>query len=418
MGVRDLTAFLPLAASAMLWSTSSGAASPVPDLGTNSVLVRQRPGLEATGFAIGGLRAFPALDAGLAYDDNIYNSDTLVTRSVIYFFKPRLALRSDWNVHSVSLDASAEFNRYTNVRTENSDQYRLHGTGRLDVTRNLQLTSDGRYVRATEPRGTAGDQVIGGDPVVYQTYGGTLGASLGFGRFRLSGDGGAEKTRYDDVRLGAARIPQGFRNRTSYGANGQLGYSIGPGLELYVRGQFDRQRYATRNRPLSLDSRGATLLAGVEFSITQLISGHVGIGHMRRNYQEPLYRTTSGFTYDGSVLWNPTTLLTLTIVARKAIGESPEIGASGIVADSATVKADYELLRNLIIDIRSGYAVERYRGLSRTDRRLSAGLGGRYLMNRFAEAGLRYDHVRQRGSGLDDRDYRANTVQFSVTLQR
>lgn len=384
----------------------------------NEVLSRPRPGLDPTGLTLGGMRLFLSLDAGVAYDDNIYSRDTQIVESTVYMVRPQISARSNWNVHRLNFDASGDFERYSNAKTENSDQYRVHSDGQLDISRAVALTAEGVYDRVTEPRGTLGDAIRGGEPSMYRNYSGALGTSITLGRLQLRSSVQAGRTTYNDVRVGPLLISQRNRNRKYYEAQAEVSHAIGVSLSAYVQARFDRQRYELQAGSFSQDSNGTTLLGGVDFGITRLLSGRIGVGYLKRTYRSPTFSKSSGLTYDATVNWSPTTLLALTVKARKSIAESPEIDVSGIVSNGASITADYEVLRNLIVRAYGAYAHEKYRGIDRVDKRRSVGLSARYLLNRFAELGVAYDRVSQNGSGVTGRSYRSNVARISLKVQK
>jgi hypothetical protein len=384
----------------------------------NGVLSRARPGLDPQGLQLGGFTLFPTLTASLSYDDNIYDDNSFDRRSAIYVIQPSVALQSNWSTHELDLTGTGSIQRYTADSGANFDQFSISGHGRLDVSHNVALTTTALYGRETEPRGSAGDVAVGGTPSIYRDFGGTEAATATFGRLQLSLTGGATRFLYNQVRQADGMIAsQAFRNATDYTGQAQVGYEIGPGLVGFVQGTYEKLVYDEKG-PTDLSSKGYTLQGGVNFKITNLVVGTIGAGYLHRTYTNPEFNSIGGLSYNGQVVWNITTLVTLTVNANKSIEESPFLNVSGIVANTAGAKVDYEILRNLLLNGRFAYTVERYRGVSRTDHRKQEGVGLTYLMNRFIQLGLDYDRRDQNGDGVFGRSYDGNTVLFSIKLQR
>ncbi len=418
MGMSRLIGLLFAGAFATIWAEQAVAAPTDEFAMANNVLSRSRPGLDPQGLHLGGFTLYPTLLATLAYDDNVFDTDTLTRKSGVYSIQPSVSLRSNWSVHQFNLDAGGLIQRYTNASEADFDQFNVAGAGRIDVSSNARLSTTGHFARATEPRGSIGDIFIGANPVVYRTFGGAEAAKVDLGHFQLSASGGVDRFVYNNVRVGSTIQSQKYRNRNDINALVQLGWEVGPGIVGFVQGRYDKERYDIRTSTGTLNSHGWTVQGGVDFKITSLIVGRVGVGYLERNYQDSRFRSVNGLSYDASIVWNVTTLVTLTMNADKAVEESPDINVSGIISNHAGAKVDWEILRNILFNGRVGYTVERYRGLSRTDRRNQEGAGVRYLANRFLEIGLDYDRRDQNGSGLFGRDYKGNSVQLSIKLQR
>jgi hypothetical protein len=403
----------------MIAAESAGAQSALQQVQvTNEVLTRARPGLDPIGARLGGFLVFPALTARIGYDDNVYDDDARRRKSMVATLEPKLSVRSGWAVHMLEFEASGNLNRYTGEPSSNFDQYQASVTGRIDIASDIVATLDTHYLRGVEPRGTAGDILIDGSPVTYKSYGSGGRLQVTLGRLILESGLSVNKMRYDDIRNGATIFSLAYRNRVAIVANGSVRLVVGPGMTGYVQAAYDRQDYDVRV-PGSWDgSHGWRVLAGIDFRITQLIGGQVGIGYLTRDYANPLFRHFSGFDYSGRVVWNLTPLVTLTGKAEKSIAESPQLGISGIVRNAAEGRVDYELLRRLLVDAGVAYTTESYRGTDRVDRRSEWRVGARYLANRFAELGFRLQRRSQSSRGRFARNYTENLAVFSLTLQR
>jgi hypothetical protein len=392
-------------------------AQTLPSLAENEVLSRVRPGLDPIGLRLGGLRVYPSLSGDVGYDDNVYNVDTDIEKSAIASLRPKVSIQSDWSRHKLALDAQALFERYPDLKTENNNQYSASLSGRMDITGTFQLDGELFGARSVERRGSAGDLFTRGEPIRFGLLGARLNAQNSFGPVFVSVGGSRQTFSYKDARIGADRLDQSYRDHDAAQIDARLGYQIGPGLMAFVQGSHRDEDY-DRTAAQDLSSKENAVIAGVRFGITKLISGEIGAGYLRRKYDSGSFGSVSSFTYDGALTWNVTTLVTLTLVGRRSIEESPTLSASGIVTDAIGLTADYELTRRLLINARVDRRSEKYRNMDRHDRRTELSAGFRYLLNRVAELGLRYDRRRQRGAGTLGRDYTGNEVRLSITVQR
>ncbi len=394
----------------------AGPAEDFPD--ANAVLSRQRPGLDPVGLRLANFTVLPSLTAGLLYDDNVFDTDVARNKSAIYTIEPRVAVRSDWGINHLNLDASGLLQRYTSVHRANFEEARFSGDGQFQVASAVALLANGHFNRQAEPRGTSDDLFPGSDPIIYRNFGGGGGAIVSLGRMELRGNGSIDRYVYNDAKVGPDTLSQHYRDHNSIVVGGQVGFEVGPGILTFVSGSYNKERYDDRNSATDLSSHEGTVLGGVDFKITNLMRGRIGVGYFRRNYSSSAFRSISGFDYDASIVWNPTTLLTVSVEAAKKVEESPLVNVAGITANTAGVRLDWEVLRKLIVDAHLDYAREKYKDFDRRDNRLEPGIGLRYLANRFVEVGLHYDRRDQWGHGAFGRTYRGDAVRLSITVQR
>ena len=126
----------------------------------------------------------------------------------------------------------------------------------------------------------------------------------------------------------------------------------------------------------------------------------------------------SGLSYKAAVDWFPTPLTTVDVTASRNVQEAVGIGASGYVASSVGVRADHELLRNVVIGAHGTSEQDVYQGAPRTDSRTGAGLTLNYLMNRKVGFRFGYDYLQLNSSGASHiNDYKDNKVSAGLTLQ-
>jgi hypothetical protein len=395
------------------------AAQIAPSLeGDNLVLNRPRPGLDPVGLKLGGLTIVPSLDGTVAYDDNIYLTAHNKVHSPVLSVTPSLVATSNWSRHALSFNAGATVERYTNRHTEDNERYRVEGTGLLDVLNGIQLTGGGHYIRSIESRGTAGDILATGEPVRFSNGGGTVGLVANFTNLKLTLGGEIDRFEYSDIRVGDQRFSQAYRDHDYRSASATLSYTLSPAIQPFVQVLQERERYDVRDRNTTLDSKGTIAVGGINVSLTKLLTGRAAIGYRWRNYRNPNFVDTHGLSYDLALVWNPRTLVSVTVAAQKTVDESPNTIASGIIRNQASGQVDYELLRRVIVSGSVKYSVERYRGIDRTDHRTISTASARYLVNRFMRLDLKYEHASQNGNGLFGRSYAGNTVGLSLTLQR
>jgi hypothetical protein len=384
----------------------------------NIVLSRQRPELDALGVPAGAFRIFPSLTVGTAYDDNVFDRSAARGDAFVEI-APRFSLQSGWSQHFLRVTADAAIERFARIASENNERFGIDALARIDVTHNTIVELDTLFARRAETRGASGDEVAGSRPIIFHDAGGHIVLTTTSGALTVKVRLDLEDYRYDDAQVGNQFFAQSYRDHRSTAALVELSYPFAPQVSALVSARFNDERYVNRDPTVfPLDSNGIAALAGVRFGLTSVTSGQISAGYLRQSYRAAVFPVIEGLNYDARIVWNPTTLLAITATARRTVQPSPIANVAGIVADGATVKVDYEVLRNLLVNLRADYVREAYRGADRRDTRVSAGAGVRYLINRTLQLGLQYDHRDQTSRGAGARPYRGNDILLHLTVQR
>lgn len=382
------------------------------------VLERPRPGYEALGVRAGGFIVYPSLTLRAEYDDNLFarpeaQSDTIITTT------PSLEVRSDWPRHAVTLSADANLRRHDRFKSEDTDTWSVAGRGRLDVTRDTTLSGGASFADRVEPRTAATSAVEPAEPVQYQVESANLVATHQLSRVKLVGR--AELARYDyrdaqDVAGGV--IDEDYRDRSEIDLRAKVAYAHSPSTAFFAEVGAQQMNYERSVGP-NRDSEGLTALAGVDLEITRLITGEFSVGYLHQSFNDPAYEDISNPHYRMRIDWYPTPLITVGLTATQRVNDSPLAEAPAFLARTVEVKADYELLRNLIVSGQIHGADEDYRGIDRRDRRYGASLSANYLVNRTVGVSMRYKFETLNSSGVSQgRDFDDQSISLALVFQR
>lgn len=381
----------------------------------NSVGARSGANFDPAGIPVGPFRVHASTDVDLAYDDNVYNTETVRLADVIATITPRVQAEATSPGHDLVLAAQGIIQRFGKLDAENSEQYNLTADGRLNIGRPFAITASAFYGRHSELRGTLGDIVVGA-PDQYQLGGATATGTAELDNLVLSIGGGLASFNYRPVVLDGSTIAQDYRDRTAYTGDGRAQLQLGSGVQAFAAVHANWQDYKFRV-PANQNSHGYSAIGGVQFGVTQLISGEIGVGYLSQSYAQAGVPTVGGIAYNGKIVWNLTTLLTVTVRGGRTLQQSPYFDQAGVLEDSFGVHLDYELLRKVIVTLDESGTVDNYRGLARHDRLLVTTFTARYLIDRTFEASLRFDHRDQASRGPAARPYSGNTVSLGLTAR-
>jgi hypothetical protein len=390
------------------------------DLG---VLDRPRPEYDALGVPVSTFLMYPKLNVITGYNDNIFASQTGVQGAGFVQLQPSIGLKSQWSQNELDFVSHASINRYFDKGSENSEDYGGGLNGRLDVLSDTKLTGGASYDLETEPREaeTALRNTV--NPVQFGIWQAQASGSHQFNRLQISLSGTWDSFSYLDGRdpVTGGLVDEHYRNVQDYGETLRADYALSPDTALFVSGNINQHVYSVQPPlvPMSFDSHGVEVLGGVNFQITSLVSGEVGIGYYQEDFPHVANQNLDGFAIHGSVQWFPTDLTTVTLKVNRFVQDSAIQTSAGYVDTGAVASVDHELRYNVILSGMFSYNHDDYQGVDRADDRWGAGVGVKYLFTREVGLGLNFNHDSQVSSGANRFiNFDINRVMLNLVLQR
>jgi hypothetical protein len=225
-------------------------------------------------------------------------------------------------------------------------------------------------------------------------------------------DAKGDRYVFSDVpSTGGGTIDESGRDRNQGELALRTSYELAPLRNVYVQGSVNTRKY-DNSRDASgyaRSSDGYGLVVGTQYDLTGITFIDVFAGWRQQDYDDARLKTMSGWTAGAKLTWNVTRLTTVTADLTRDIEETTLAGASGYFATRTGLRADHELLRNLLLNARLGYEQDSFDGIGRDDDYYSAGLGAKYLIDRnFALSGG-YTY-RTRDSSAANSDFVENVV--------
>lgn len=388
-----------------------------------SVPVRQRsrPEYEALGLPLGAFSAFPKLELGLEHNDNIYATGTGAVSDEIWRVRPELNVVSNWPRHSVSAYARASLTRYQSYDDENSNDWGLGASGRLDFARQTTVAFGTDFARAAESRASTSTPVAAAEPIEYDVASAFIAGSSTGGRLRLSGRADLRSFDYKDgVTVLGAVIDQDQRDRTIVSGLARADAAISPAAALFVQITGNDRDYDVPTSPTyaARDSSGYEFLTGVNFELGAVARGEFAVGYISQSFDQAAFSDVDGFGARASFEWFPTQLTTVTLSASRTVEDSAIAGSGGYLSTGGSIQIDHELLRNLIVSANLNLANDEYEGIDRTDDRFTATIGATYFVNRRLGVNVAASRFDQSSSGaFAGTEFDQNRLMVSLVTQ-
>jgi hypothetical protein len=373
------------------------------------------------GVHTGAFTLFPAIELIGGYDTNPARAPGGGGAS-LYTVAPELQVQSNWLRHELKADLRGSYTGYSPDTTPTLSRPNVNGKvdGRVDVTRDTRVDLGGRVLVSTDNPGSPNLQAGLARLPIFSTFGGNVGLGQKFNRLDLSIKGDAERTVYQNSSLtDGSTASNADRQYNQYGGRLRGSYEMSPGVKPFVEVGTDTRVHdlATDISGYQRNSKGFTGTVGSSFELTRLLTGEIGIGYARRTYEDPRLEQAKGLIGEASLIWTANALTTVKLNAKSSIGESTVPGVSGTLYRDVGLQIDHSWRRWLIGTVKLGFGIDDYVGMSREDKRYTAGVGLTYKLNRSVQIKGEFQQNWLR-SNVTGNDYTASVFLLGVRFQR
>lgn len=373
------------------------------------------------GLRAGTFLVLPTIEAAGGYDDNPDRVDKGAKGSPFYRLRGGFDARSDWERHEVTARIDGQIRRFSDSdRDSYEPQFNSAVTGRLDVTDRTQLLSEARASITTSrpgdpdtPTGLKGDEI-------QRSFGGTLGVRQSFNRLTFTLQGLADRYLFKDSKLRDGTIRDNAdRIYNAYELRLRGAYDLTERLKPFSEIAVDTRDYDLRTGQdgRTLGSNGYAARVGAAFEATRLVTGELSVGYGRQTPKDNDLKTTGGLLIDGSVIWSPSALTTVTANAKTSLQETTLPGSGGVLVRSFGLAVEHRFRRNFIVTARADYDREAYRGIGRTDNGVTLALEAEYRVNRTFSLISTLSHERLQSSEPGE-DYKSSMIEFGMRVRQ
>lgn len=362
---------------------------------------RTRPDFEAVGARYRTFTIFPKVQTDIEFNDNVFASETDAESDIIFRLKPEISADSDWSRHFLTAFARGTLAENADFGSESSSEGQIGASGRLDVVRGTNIAAGGDYGTFVEPRTSSNTAVAAIEPIEYTSGQVFIAGTRTVGRLRTGVRLDYRTFNFDNGRsAGGAVILQDDRDRDVSSIVGRVDYALSPGTAVFGQVTGNSRSYGAAGAGIApRDSSGYEALAGVNFEVSAVSRGEIAVGYISQSFDEPVYGDIGGFGARARIEWFPTDLTTVAVTAARTIEDAGIVGAAGYLRSEGSVMVDHELLRNVILSGRLAYSEDSFNGIDRSDSRLSASVGGTYLINRNFGLNLTALYLDQQSDG-------------------
>ncbi|PLX35955.1 MAG: hypothetical protein C0606_17885 [Hyphomicrobiales bacterium] len=374
---------------------------------------------EQLGLRAGSFLVLPAVEIAGGGSDNIDRINKGKSGGY-YRVSPEVVLRSDWSRHQLEMTLKGSYTGYPDSATRDDPSFEANANGRIDVREGTSISLEGGYSLEREDMSSA--EVAAGTETTAEVHQlrGAVGLTQEFGRFALTGKGSLDRTLYTGG-TGAGGVALDSADRDNYLATASLraGYELTPSVKPYVEGALLERVYDQEidSGGYRRGSTGYELKTGVEIDLGAKLTADGSIGWHSEELRDRRFDPLEGLILDGSLVWSPSRLTTVTLSGSTAFEPTTLSNSSGSVQYSGSVKVAHSLRRNLEVDAGLGLAWRTYEGLGQEDLTTTGTVGLAWKFNRNAALTARYNYEALTSDRVGA-NYDANSVEIGLRLQR
>ena len=370
------------------------------------------------GIRVGSFILYPAVTTGLGYTTNA-TAAAGGRGSGFVDIAPEVLLKSDWLRHEATLSLRGSFKKFLDGSTEEEPTGEAIATARIDLPTpwTVDLKGAWNYDRESfsDPSFPAGATAAPG----VNAFTGSMKLKGKIGSVDLTLEGNVDRTLYSDAYVGAVVVDQSDRDTMLYGGRVRLGYEIGPALTPFVELEATRRIYdlVLDHNGIDRASRGVAARVGVAFDSGPVLSGDIAIGARRETFDDPAFQPLSAFTVDGSLVWSPTPLVTVTTDIATVVEPSTDPASAGSIAYNGSVDVAYAYRPNITVNAIARLDHQAFADIGGIDRTYHAGAALTWKLNRTLSLTGTYDHEWLVASD-PAANYTADSIRVDLRAQR
>jgi hypothetical protein len=376
-----------------------------------TVTSRLRPEYEYQGLRLGGFIFHSEVVESAGYETNVTATQPPHGSSFLDTAATAQAL-SDWGKDSLGAAVSIDNNLYFDQPRQTDTNWTASIGGSHDFGTDTVYIAYAHLNLNQTPSDLGVPQLD--SPIAYRVDTARLTYKALFGKGTVTPGIEVTNYSYDNGTVQGQPYNQTYRNRVVIAPSTIASYDFDAlrgvlGVVRYASAQYTdpQQDAATRN------FNDISVLGGVNYDTGGMVRLRLLLGYEARLFQSPEYKTIAAPIVEGSAIWTPTGLTTVTGTIARYIQESATENTVGYIESVAKVSVDHEYLPNVLFNATAAAVRDDYSQSEGQQTFYSFGGGVTWLLNNHMRLGLRYEFsTRQSPGGSDSGGAPSNTQIF------
>ena len=347
-----------------------------------------------------GIFLYPFVFLGVGHNDNVIGTQDNKVSSSITNLQPEFLAEIKRNGDRYTASYAGNYGAYGSSSDDDFAHHDFQVAGDNYFTPRVRMGWMMGYQQETDPRGST-DRAVSTEPDQWH-------APIVRGRFiygaesatgRLEGDVQGMQKRYDNNRQTTEAADLDMTELA-----GRFYYRIAPRTLLLAEVRNNDIEYVTNT---ALDSTEQRYYVGATWEATAATTGIFKLGHLRKDFEAETRKDFSGFSWEGTVRWQPTKFSVVDIETSKSTSDPTGFGNftvhSGLNGTWQHKWTGFVTSRVILGSLESDYD-----GVNRVDTTRTYGLGVGYDVLRWLSIGADW--------GYTDRSSTDPTFDFDRTV--
>lgn len=322
------------------------------DMGV-TVVTRVRPLYAERGVRLGGFQFYPKLSGSLGYNSNVAGTHE-GPGSYFVETNPSLQIQSDWSRNSLGASFSADNFQYPNTTVQSYTNWQAAIGGGYTIGRGNLDVAYGHFSLNELPTDVGAPPSA--TPIPYTVDDLRSDYTFDLGTLKIIPNIDLSYWRFGSTTtLTNQPFPQSYRDRNVLQGGATLQYELSGRTSLLLVLQGSDAQFVnpqvTELPPLS--SKSAMALGGIDYQYDGVWRYQLLAGMELRAFRGFANKTEP--VLQGTVIWTPTGLTTITASALRTISDPTTEGSSGYVDSRVQIRVDHEYLRNVLLDGEAGF---------------------------------------------------------------
>ncbi|MEL7198582.1 MAG: outer membrane beta-barrel protein [Pseudomonadota bacterium] len=368
------------------------AVSAQSDRQAQSVAERNAPEFSSEPVPVGGFQMFPSVNLDVEYNDNIFATNSNERDDAIISLRPDILLVDRRADRETRINGFANIRRFVDTTSENAERFGLNASTRHGIGTGFEYNLGLRAERSFEQRRDIDSfDIATAEAISFTNLVANAGVAKEFGPLKLSAEGRVRAVRFQgDIDVGGTIFDLSFRDLETYRGTVRASFARSRDQRFYVQGSVDKRD--TQLAPLfeefvvvdfvDRSSDGYRLEVGYGQQVTELLYLDVRAGYLQQSFDDPALNTIDGLSFEADVLWNVTPLTSVLLSAQRRVDETLNPRFTGLLRTEGRVAVEHELLRNLVLTGRIGYADLNLGNSDQDGRRWNVGFLADYRLDR------------------------------------
>jgi len=382
------------------------------------------------GVAVGGFLVYPAMFAGVVYNDNLYATQNDRKAALGLLFSPNLTAVDDQGLHKTTLTLNGDAEIYPSFSESSPSGPAPSNVSGVASVEHVWKPAEDWTVDITgafgRQYGIFGSFVAAGSSFVstptlgvvtgYRQYSNQFNGSLSvekkFDQWFLRGGFGVQDVQYEAAPVGVAGAQSGF----DYNGFLRGGFWATPQLNVFVETGADLRQY----RDSWYDADAYRVIAGLSSDLISLFRGEVYGGYQQQVSAHGRFGAVAAPAYGARIYYYPTPYFTIAASVDQTFGSAaaptaPAARAPNSDTVQTRLQADYTLAEYWTASARAGYARTTWSSSPLIESEWTFGGGVSYTFWRNLGLGLNYQYTAVNANQAGVAAYSQNLVSAGMT---